>query len=62
MIVGRADREAFEPEAGRANAPIYFPTPGVHQPDGMFDGTVGAEIFQDRVVTLDFGTNRVWLG
>ena len=62
MIVGRADREAFEPEAGRANAPIYFPTPGVHQPDGMFDGTVGAEIFQDRGVTLDFGTNRFWLG
>jgi len=62
MIEGRAKKEAFEAEAGRADAPIYFPTPKVHQPDAMFDGTVGAETFQGRVVTLDFGTNQFWLG
>jgi hypothetical protein len=35
------------------NPTVYFPTPGVHQPDGLFEGTVGNELLQDSVVTLD---------
>ena len=60
MIESRADKETFGAKAGRTS--LYFPTPKVHQPDGMFDGTVGVEAFQGRVVTLDFGANRFWLG
>jgi hypothetical protein len=33
---------------------VYFPTPDVHEPDGMFDATVGLELFYGAVVTLDF--------
>jgi len=61
MIVGKVDKEAFGIEAGQTDAPIYFPTAKVHQPDGMFDGTVGKEAFLGRVVNLDFGTNQFWL-
>jgi len=33
---------------------VYFPTPDVHEPDGLFDATVGLEIFYGAVLTLDF--------
>lgn len=33
---------------------VYFPTPGVHQPDALFDATVGVELFRDSILTLDF--------
>jgi hypothetical protein len=35
-------------------ARVYFPTETVHEPDALFDATVGLELFQDAVVTLDF--------
>lgn len=38
-------------------AKVYFPGQGknvVHQPDGLFEGTVGNALFRDSVVTLDF--------
>jgi hypothetical protein len=38
---------------------VYFPTPGVHEPDGLFDATVGLELFRDSVVTLDFHNMNV---
>jgi len=36
-----------------ANATLYFATPGVHQPDALFDGTVGLVLMQDKIVTFD---------
>jgi hypothetical protein len=36
-----------------ASAPLYFATPGVHLPDGLFDGTAGAGYFRDKVVTIN---------
>lgn len=33
---------------------VYFPTPDVHEPDGLFDATVGLEMFYNSVLTLDF--------
>ena len=39
---------------GGANPKVYFPTEGVHEPDGLFDATVGLELFRDAIVTLDF--------
>jgi hypothetical protein len=32
--------------------PLYFATPGVHQPDALFDGTVGLALMHDHVVTF----------
>ena len=34
--------------------PVYFPTPGVHEPDGLFEATVGLGVFGKSVLTLDF--------
>jgi hypothetical protein len=39
---------------GGSGPKVYFPTPGVHEPDGLFDATVGAALFRDAVLTLDF--------
>jgi hypothetical protein len=33
---------------------VYFATPDVHTPDGMFDGTVGLGVLSGTVVTFDF--------
>jgi hypothetical protein len=61
MIEGKADREAFAGKTLLTSAGLYFPTPDVHQPDGLFDGTVGAELFARHRLTLDFHANKVWL-
>jgi len=50
-----AEKEAFRGVALGPRIPlVYFPTPDVHEPDGLFDATVGLELFYDAVVTLDF--------
>jgi hypothetical protein len=48
-----ADSEMFH-KIAFGKGTVYFPTPGVHEPDGLFDATVGLELFRDSVVTLDF--------
>jgi hypothetical protein len=35
-------------------APVYFVTPGVHVPDGLFDGTVGWALLHSREIVLEF--------
>ena len=35
-------------------AKVYFPTENVHEPDGLFDATVGVGLFREAVLTLDF--------
>lgn len=37
-----------------SHAVVYFPTAGVHEPDALFDATVGIELFRDSILTLDF--------
>lgn len=61
MIHGQAAYELFETKTLLADAPLYFATPKVHVPDGMFDGTVGAALFAGHVVTLDLRSNRFWM-
>jgi hypothetical protein len=57
-----AKRESFRGvPLGDGNPKVYFPTPGVHEPDGMFDATVGLELFVDAIVTLDFHNGNVFL-
>ena len=58
MIESTAERESFEDKLLRSNAALYFATPKVHLPDGMFEGTVGNELFAGHVLTLDFHANR----
>jgi hypothetical protein len=38
----------------RGGAKVYFPTEDVHEPDGLFDATVGLELFRHTVMTLNF--------
>lgn len=39
---------------GDGAAKVYFPTPDVHEPDALFDATVGLALFRYATVTLDF--------
>jgi PPOX class probable F420-dependent enzyme len=61
MIKSRVDDESFGSHPLAKSAPVFFPTPAVHQPDGMFDGTVGHALFKDIVLTLDLHANHVWI-
>jgi len=56
-----AKRESFHGlTLGGTHPKVYFPTEGVHEPDGLFDATVGLELFQNMIVTLDFhGMNLI---
>ncbi len=61
MMEGAANAESFGTKVLKQNAAIYFATPKVHVPDGMFDGTVGQELFAGHVLTLDFHAHHFWL-
>jgi hypothetical protein len=50
-----AEKEGFGGLTLSGPAPlVYFPTPDVHEPDGLFDATVGLELFYKAAVTLNF--------
>ncbi|HKN74108.1 MAG TPA: hypothetical protein VJW94_02935 [Candidatus Acidoferrum sp.] len=50
-----AEKESFRGLTLSGPAPlVYFPTPDVHEPDGLFDATVGLELFYKAAVTLNF--------
>lgn len=55
MKEATADKEGFHGTSFGPRIPlVYFPTPDVHEPDGLFDATVGLEMFYNAVLTLDF--------
>lgn len=55
MRVADASQEGFQGLIlAREGAKVYFPTEAVHEPDGLFDATVGLELFRDAILTLDF--------
>ena len=55
MKLAPANKESFHDTTLGVSAPVvYFPTPDVHEPDGMFDATVGLGLFYGTVLTLDF--------
>jgi hypothetical protein len=57
MKVGSAEAETFHGLGlGRR---LYFPTPGVHEPDSLFDATVGLGVLNDTVLTLNFHDNTI---
>ena len=50
-----AQKETFRGVTLNGAAPlVYFPTPDVHEPDGLFDATVGLDLFYNAVLTLNF--------
>jgi hypothetical protein len=50
-----AESESFHSLILSGPAPlVYFPTPDVHEPDGLFDATVGLELFYKAAVTFNF--------
>ena len=50
-----AQKETFRGVTLNGTAPlVYFPTPDVHEPDGLFDATVGLDLFYNAVLTLNF--------
>ena len=50
-----AEKESFRGLTLSGPAPlVYFPTPDVHEPDGLFDATVGIELFYKAALTLNF--------
>jgi hypothetical protein len=50
-----ANKEGFRGLVLSGPAPlVYFPSPDVHEPDGLFDATVGLELFYKAAVTLNF--------
>jgi hypothetical protein len=55
MRVADASEEGFQGlTLAKDGAKVYFPTEAVHEPDGLFDATVGLELFRDSILTLDF--------
>jgi hypothetical protein len=61
MIESKAARESFAGADLMTGAPLYFATPKVHTPDGLFDGTVGNALLTGHRVTFDFKSNRFWI-
>lgn len=61
MFKATALAESFGSDTLAANAPLYFATPAVHLPDGMFDGTVGHALFEYSVLTLNLHDMKVWM-
>lgn len=55
MRVADASEQGFQGiTLVKEGAKVYFPTETVHEPDGLFDATVGLELFRDTILTLDF--------
>jgi len=61
MIKSEAQTEAFGSRVLAEKVPVFFATPAVHLPDGLFDGTVGHALFKGMVLTLDLHSNHAWI-
>lgn len=54
MIRSEASDESFGSVKLGTELPLYFPTPGVHLPDGLLDGTVGIGLLKLGTASFDF--------
>jgi len=61
MFRSEVQQLGFGSKTLATKAPLYFAGPKVHLPDGLFDGTVGAELLGRHKVTFDFHDNKFWL-
>jgi hypothetical protein len=57
-----AHRETFgSQKLAGDNSPLFFAPPQMKVPNGVFDVTVGQELFQSHVLTLDFHSGHFWM-
>jgi hypothetical protein len=61
MLKAQSTSQAFGKDVLANDAPLYFATPEVHLPDGMFDGTVGHALLAHSVLCLDLHNMKLWL-
>jgi hypothetical protein len=61
MLQATATTQSFGKQVLLSNGPLYFPLPGVHQPDGLFDGTIGAAALGNSRLTLDLFDHQMWI-
>lgn len=61
MLEAQSKQQTFGELVLARSAPLYFTTPSVHLPDDMFDATVGHELFQHSVLSLDFHGMKLWI-
>jgi hypothetical protein len=61
MLQAKASAVGFGKTTLAHDSAVYFATAAVHLPDGMFDATVGHELFQHSVLTLDFHDKQMWM-
>ncbi len=54
MLRAKAASEGFAGKTLARNAALYFATPGVHLPDGLFEATVGAAFLAHHTLRLNF--------
>ena len=62
MVEGEAGEEGFASGTLARRAPLYFVTPGVHVPDGLFDATVGIGLLGRGRVTFNFRDKWIAVG
>ena len=62
MLKGAAKNVSFAGLSLVETPAVYFATPEVHTPDGMFDGTVGLGVLSGAVVTFDFRDDWMSVG
>jgi Aspartyl protease len=61
MRESHVGKQAFGSNVLARSSGIFFATPKVRVPDGMFDGTVGGGLFTGHVVYVDLHSNRFWI-
>ena len=61
MLEAGPEQEAFQGRMLNKDATVYFATPEVHVPDGMFDGTVGHALLEHSALVMDLKGMRVWM-
>ena len=61
MLEAQAASESFGERVLAKPAALFFATPSVHLPDGLFDATVGHALFEHSVLSLNFHDMTLWL-
>jgi hypothetical protein len=61
MLEAQATTESFGERVLAKPAPLFFATPSVHLPDGLFDATVGHALFEHSILSLNFRDMKLWL-
>jgi hypothetical protein len=63
MKVARARTETFRGTSlGGAHPEVFFPTPEVHEPDGLFEATVGVALFREIALVLNLHSMTIGIG